>query len=399
MKKIYENGFVLFLSIIIMLITGCSEDKEPTTSKGIDNVVIDNVIYENCSQNNGICMFYCTISFDDNSDSDDMDWYYWIGLDGGNYYYVYRKGGYLRRTFGRMGMPLKVLYYEGIKSGYYDIKIYKTREYNIYDRYAEGGMATYTIPKKLDFSCYDCCYQNCVSEDYNYAGVAYVNNDFSILAASCSIVTCYGNLAGYTGNNNAAHSAAFASVVVDTTAFNSHDDKWALTGYTIMRVQNSTNIFKCRLSEMYVNDYDKDLYLDTLHQPPPAIGSINNYRLELDTSNGQWRHYFNDVKFRTTNPSDFWRDNSANVAWWEGEILNFEDDMPGTNNEPCIFSDLKIKSTLMPMMYNYINLFDTMNCEYRYSNKSQWMIDTLCGNRYLLEYQTSFKIWDVNPKY
>lgn len=161
----------------------------------------------------------------------------------------------------------------------------------------------------------------------------------------------------------------------------SRGGNWAQTGYRRYRNAGSTTPSNMRYTEMNGATYKrKDKPEDA-----PAEGTVHEYRIELDPSTGTWDYYYDGDPFPSSFQDDAWKDSSGSVINWPGEILNKEDDMPGTSGDKCSFTECQ---------YRVDGSTSFVDAGIRDSNlhnddSSEFGIDRTSG--------TAFNIWDKKP--
>ena len=161
----------------------------------------------------------------------------------------------------------------------------------------------------------------------------------------------------------------------------SRGGSWAQTGYRRYREDGSTTAKNMRYTEMNGSDYKrKDWPGDA-----PAEGSSHDYRIELDPSTGTWTFYYDGA----TPPAsafqdDGWKDSSGSVVNWPGEILNREDDMPGTSGDKCNFTNCQYRVGGGSFVDAGIAAANLIN-----DDNSEFGIELVSGK--------AFNMWDKKP--
>lgn len=115
--------------------------------------------------------------------------------------------------------------------------------------------------------------------------------------------------------------------------------KWAQVGFTRRRNEGSTTIIQYRKAEVQGETYN--LMTDTKHAP--AEGATHEHRCELDRETGAWSFY-DDGELWHTYADAAWEGAAGSSASWTGEVLNREDDMPGTEGDKCVFTECQYRA-------------------------------------------------------
>jgi hypothetical protein len=160
---------------------------------------------------------------------------------------------------------------------------------------------------------------------------------------------------------------------------NSGKVKWAQLGYTRRRDAGATTPVKYRKAEVMGNTYK--LLRDTANAP--ADDSIHDYRIELDKSTGTWS-FIDDGSTFFTYTDAFWTNNLGTDVQWTGEILNYEDDMPGTDADKCSFTECQYKIDGGIYQDAGLTSSDVMS-----DDQNQWGAEWISG--------TALNIWDKHP--
>jgi hypothetical protein len=159
--------------------------------------------------------------------------------------------------------------------------------------------------------------------------------------------------------------------------------KWAQTGYGKERSAGSTAIKTYRYAEKRGDTYEVNY--DTSNAP--AEGSVHTYQCDLDKSTGKWSFLY-DGKPWEDYTDNFWKNKTGTDTQWTGEIINKEDDMPGTSGDKCNFTE----------------------CQYRQDGKAYQDAGLVAGNVGIPSAThdstewgeewvsaTAFNIWDKKP--
>lgn len=88
----------------------------------------------------------------------------------------------------------------------------------------------------------------------------------------------------------------------------------------------------------FYDDYQEELYDNVF---PPDDGDDWLYMCEMDTVYGSWCFTMGSYTLCDVSQNVAFL-TSSNFAEWAGEIINYEDDMPGDSLNPCIMTDLSV---------------------------------------------------------
>ncbi|MBN1843971.1 MAG: Ig-like domain-containing protein [Deltaproteobacteria bacterium] len=154
---------------------------------------------------------------------------------------------------------------------------------------------------------------------------------------------------------------------------------WAQTGYGRERNGGSTAIKTYRYAEMngsgYKVNYD--------NSNAPAEGATHTYQCDLDKSTGKWTFSYDGTEWQTFSDNG-WKNKTGTVAQWVGEIYNKEDDMPGTTDSKCSFTDCQYQCDGGAYQDTGFTVGDMIT-----SDASEWGVERVSD--------TEFNIWDKNP--
>lgn len=195
----------------------------------------------------------------------------------------------------------------------------------------------------------------------------------NLTGGKATIKTRYGKLCcEHMGCTDLAKNNAYVNI--------SNGGKWAQTGYRRIRNAGSTTYTKMRYTEMNGSVYKrKD---DT--PGAPAEGSSHDYRVELDSSTGTWTFYYDSTAWSTFTDNG-WKDIGGVVVQWPGEIINKEDDMPGSSGAKCNFTDCKYRTGTSA---SYVDAGLTAG-DLHTDDATEWGIELVSV--------TAFNIWDKKP--
>jgi len=204
---------------------------------------------------------------------------------------------------------------------------------------------------------------------YAYAS----KSDTNITAGKATIKTHYGKLCcEHLGCTDLAKNNAYVNVL-------GAGRTWAQTGYRRIRNAGSSTYTKMRYTEMNGAVYKrKD---DT--PGAPAEGSSHEYRVELDASAGTWTFYYDGTAWSTFTDTG-WQNTGGTTVQYPGELINKEDDMPGTSGDKCSFTDCQYRTGTN----SYVDAgFTAANLHT--DDSAEWGIELVSV--------TAFNIWDKNP--
>jgi hypothetical protein len=144
------------------------------------------------------------------------------------------------------------------------------------------------------------------------------------------IKTRYGKLCMEPTGTGTAYHVVYANV----SRQGDGDQKWAQCGYGRERNAGAATIKTYRYAEMNGDAYKVNY--DTGNAP--TEGSIHTYECLLDKATGKWSFSCDGTVWENFSDPK-WKDLTGNVAQWVGEIYNKEDDMPGTDQDKCQFTE------------------------------------------------------------
>jgi hypothetical protein len=165
----------------------------------------------------------------------------------------------------------------------------------------------------------------CTDEGRKYAGASKVVAN--LIAIKSSLRTRYGKLCQEPTGTAAAFSSAWESV-------NGGPEIWAQSGFSRDRGAGVTTITTCRYSETN-GARGWQFAFDFAHAP--AEGTTHEYKCELNTLSGAWTFFYDGAAWDIL-VDEAWKSATNTIASWKGEILNIEDDMPGTSSNKCNFT-------------------------------------------------------------
>jgi hypothetical protein len=165
------------------------------------------------------------------------------------------------------------------------------------------------------------------------------------------------------------------------TNISNHDSglKWAQVGFSRRRNAGSAAIIQYRKAEIQGDSYFIDM--DTAHAP--AEGSVHEWKCELNKAAGKWSYYDDGTAFKTYT-DNFWKSHRGQDVQWTGEVLNKEDDMPGTAGDKCSFTKCQYKVAGAGYVDAGIRAADVKS-----DDSSEFGAERVSG--------TAFNIWDKKP--
>lgn len=225
-----------------------------------------------------------------------------------------------------------------------------------------------------------------------YAHVSKLVSDAS--GASATIRVRYGNLCGGGDYVSQYQSASLAWVTVkrQDDNFNEYGMIWAQVGYGQKRYPELAFVTSAVFRFSYVeiagrgnNNVKK--YVEYIE---PNQNWTINYECKLDKVNGLWSFRKNGELFfsDSVKSEQVWYDYYGERAEWATEIFNEEDDMMGTVDSACEFTECQARQSEGYFGNVVIGAGDVI--EVSDNNRSQWEI--------LLQSLNSFDVWDVQPR-
>jgi GT2 family glycosyltransferase len=212
-----------------------------------------------------------------------------------------------------------------------------------------------------------------------YAQVVY--DVANIVGALATIKTRYGKLCCEGHSTKEAYQVAYANV---GNFSNPHAPGWAQTGWGEERLDGSPLIKKYRYAEMNPlpgSGTQYWVYYDHNHFPDQE--THHRYEVNLDNSIGRWTYHDNNNSW-ASHTDVSWVGKTGTEVSWTGETWNKEDDMPGTEADPCTFTDCQIriagqKFKDAELKAEYIDITDPTQAAAQVTDA------------------TSAEIWDINP--
>ncbi|MDD4052885.1 MAG: hypothetical protein PHR28_13445, partial [candidate division Zixibacteria bacterium] len=153
--------------------------------------------------------------------------------------------------------------------------------------------------------------------------------------ASATILTRYGRL--YGGDTATTETACWTYCGVGKVV--DGYDKWGQIGFALYRPQDSAISLPAFCFEI-MGDTWQQWYSFNQGYGPPMEGSTHSYSCILDTTDGTWGFLYDGYFYNSGfSSNEIWRQ-PGSVIVWSGEISNFENDMAGTADSPCRFTNL-----------------------------------------------------------
>lgn len=116
----------------------------------------------------------------------------------------------------------------------------------------------------------------------------------------------------------------------------------------------------------------------------PSEGNHHTYNVELDKSIGAWEFHV-DASLWDCWTNSFWENKTFGKVVWHCEIRNKEDDMQGTESNPCNFTSCAYwKEGVGAKLANFVDpsSYDTSDpCEWAWEHVNS----------------SAFNIWDIDP--
>ncbi len=154
---------------------------------------------------------------------------------------------------------------------------------------------------------------------------------------------------------------------------------WAQTGYRRLRNAGSSTPSNMRYTEMNGSVYKRKDETATA----PAEGSVHEYRIELDAGTGTWDFLYDGTSWSTFQDNG-WKNSSGSVVNWPGEILNKEDDMPGSAGDKCNYTECQYRVSGGSFVDAGLTASNLTN-----DDASEFGIELVSG--------TAFNMWDKIP--
>jgi hypothetical protein len=321
--------------LILMIIAGCDEDGGGIA--GIYNFTYD---HKDFNQGCSMCNERYYFKFSDNSSGGR---YYWIGVENqwGDIL-GFGRHKYITAPFSNATHFIDVSYSFKIDSseGYY-FCLYSTTDSfyvgsNEKDKHCGRFIIDSIIPITTIYNEPD-CRQRCCTRGHRYAAVFRRGSGYT--GARARMKARFGKLCGHEYNNfDTAFSVVHTGVAYETPI---HYVIWAQFGFGKSRNQFDEIPPNRNFVYAEVNDYDSTqwcFYLDII-----ANDSTFDYDLELNQSTGTWTFTLDGVEKCALTSYDWYT--TGNMVIWSGEVLNFEDDMAGTESNACVLSQCEYKET------------------------------------------------------
>lgn len=286
----------------------------------------------------------------------------------------------LSAPFRDQAIWLKYNYSQLSGPGYYDIRVLACNDVayignmDSITRYS-NAIPVYLAGWDAGTCLTTCCTKNAV---HGYSQIIMVKS--GLTGVEAQLETRYGKLCrqDYSGSDT-----AFSVSTLGVGYENSEGAIiWAQIGCGVQRNQLASIPAYTPFIYGELVDYSQEVRY--LLQPGVIYeGETHSYRIMLDQNSGTWFYYFDDVLLDTL-MSDDWK-RTGNLCQWGGEVLNWEDDMAGTEYERCLISQCRFRDDI----YHNANFFDTTSYFIDTTSDAEWGIS--------VESQTSFDIWDKNP--
>lgn len=336
MDKMKYMALILTFIIIVLLI-GCESGTVPPPTFQIYRIEAANPIQNNCS---------VTYPFDLWSGAD-TSYYYWIGVFDKDDNYL--GGGSWRKlpgTFSAERFTIDIAYYMNLEPGIYKFKALATRAEALIGNLdfvaGESEIVPIEITTTYNAATYENCKSNgCSGEDGRYYAQYYQSNKSNgIVGVKARITSRLGNLCV---ENETKMSTAHISISFQSPAF-FYAPVFVQCGFTKEKKPSWDSVLSYIYFEYWNRPgggYDKYNYnSDSLF---PVDGEDHEYALYLEKTTGVWKIFIDnlvdlDHTFDTELLSS-WINHPGDKFLFGGEIINFEDDMPGTVEEPCYFRE------------------------------------------------------------
>jgi hypothetical protein len=153
----------------------------------------------------------------------------------------------------------------------------------------------------------------------------------NVTGVVAQIKTRYGDLCQEGTGTAVAFSSAWAGVIYSTPTVL----WWCQAGFRRRRLSGSTTIEVLFYAEMQGSGALQQFFLPNV---TPVNDSLHTYQCELDKSTGIWTTYLDSNVLKVFPANTGWKNQGGNGVQYTGEILNKEDDMPGTSSDKCNFT-------------------------------------------------------------
>ena len=301
-------------------------------------------------------------------------------------------------TFSGVTLEATVNYLDGIPSGNYQKSVLSFASLeqvgHIKSRTSALASDLVEVLSYEDSVCTVCCTNeaNGGLRRY-YAGV--IKDVGNAVRVSAKIATKYGWLCGQgtpTEDTVQTHSGAWVGMQGNIPPATATD--FIQFGYMRMRsTAPQTTYMTIVFFEMSpVNAQMNYMFIyDLPDVPEPVLGTAYYYSVELDTSSATITYAFDG--YGTPFSATAWQDHATlSYVRWTGEIDARESDMPGTENDPCKFTDCRyrLSDEASPMSADF-SLTDYIGVTPQKGNRpDEWATEFVLGGDEL-------SIWDVNP--
>ena len=194
-------------------------------------------------------------------------------------------------------------------------------------------------------------------------------------------MTRYGKLCGQPTSTAPAGEFAFPNFTF--TAPNG-EMAWAQMGYRRTRVEGTTQPQDFLYAELgsRINGADTVRKLASV-ELAPGEGTTHTYRCDLDETTGKCFYFYDDIAWGELQ-LDYWKNKFGTSLEWKGEIVNKQDDMPGTAADKCRFTDCQYRE--IGEQYHDAGLEQTRVTS---DDPEEWGAEWVSG--------TAFNIWDKKP--
>jgi hypothetical protein len=366
----------MILSIILQGSKCGNDDPPPIRQAGIYDV------RRIGSAPEGYCAERYTFSF---SDSVAGSRYYWIGIEKNGRLFAYGDGKFMTAPFYNQTHYIDVNYTHGFSPWdsfniYIYAAIYETDIGDLTNANGSGGPVV--IGSIATWDPYMCKYTCCTRPaDAGARYYAQVYKDISgLIGASARMKARFGQLCGQSsGGTDTAFSVAWSGISYEAVSGNV---VWVQIGYGINRNQFEHIPSYTPFAYGEVNpEFGDPEYTFLLRSD--WNDSIDDYHFQLNPSNGKIIFSLNGTPWDTLQHPDWTR--TGERIWWGAEILNYEDDMAGTNANRCVMSYCKYYDG----SWHNAN-FISSGCFLRRSDEDEWQI-------YVYD-NITLHIWDKNPQ-
>lgn len=370
--------FILFLTMCVVIFSGCGDDTPPVPGVAVVNLVSEDT--NDCGYSVDPCSKTFHLEFYDTASAG--EYWYWVKIVG-NRDTAISKPVKLPNYPGPVEITGTANYFQfsNVVPDSCDIKVCSSVNAEDAGKLATRGCQAYDYRVEVPVFDND-CFQNCCTDQnldkgWYYASAKQNTND--IVGVKAQILSRYGKLCGEcAGSTDYTHQVVFVNISNEDGAL-----IFAQTGYLMERLSGSTDWSFGVYAEIDGDTYE--IEIDSIYRLP-FEGSWHSYEVKLDYPDGVFKNYWDGDMWWDWNPQTVWNSKMGTSAQWTGEVYGRETDMAGTSQYPCSLN--VCRSLIYGSGYQSPNFITDPNVRIGGTDLNEWGIDALG--------QELLKIWDKN---